>query len=94
LLAALRAIAGKTAALMPMASKLTLAVRDARLGLETGAIVGLAHKLIAILMVRDPLSERVHLSKPGMIWHGLEGAVTAGASRFIGPAASLRLRLR
>jgi squalene synthase HpnC len=94
LLAALRAIAGKTAALMPVASKLTLAVRDARLGLETGAIVGLAHKLIAILMVRDPLSERVHLSKPGMIWHGVEGAVTAGASRFIGPAASLRLRLR
>jgi hypothetical protein len=56
--------------------------------------VGLAHKLIAILMVRDPLSERVHLSKPDMIWYGLEGAVTAGASRFIGPAASPRLRLR
>jgi hypothetical protein len=45
-------------------------------------------------MVRDPLSKRVHLSKPGMIWHGLEGAVTSGASRFIGPAGSLRLRLR
>jgi hypothetical protein len=79
---------------MPEASKLPLAVRDARLGLETGAIVSLAHKLIALLMVRDPLSERVHLSKPGMIWHGLEGAVTSGASRFIGPAGSLRLRLR
>jgi hypothetical protein len=37
-------------------------VRDARLGLETGAIVRLADKLIAILMLRDPLSEPVHLA--------------------------------
>src|SRR5262249_37630557 len=61
----LRAIAAKTAVLMPEASKLPLAVRDPRLGLETGVIVQLAHKLIAILMVRDPLSENVHLGKPG-----------------------------
>jgi hydroxysqualene synthase len=94
LLACLRTIAGRTAALMPEASKLPLAVRDARLCLETGAIVQLAHKLIAILMVRDPLSGRVHLTKLGTLWHGLEGAVATGAARFIGPAASLRLRLR
>jgi hydroxysqualene synthase len=94
LLASLRAIAGKTAALMPEASKLPLAVRDARLGFETGAIVRLAHKLIDILMVRDPLCERVHLNKVGMVWHGLDGAVAAGAARFLGPAASLRRRLR
>jgi hydroxysqualene synthase len=94
LLASLHEIAGKTAALMPEASKLPLAARDARLGLETGAIVGLAHKLIAILMVRDPLSERVHLSKLGMIWHGLQGALQASAGRLVGPAGSLRLRLR
>jgi hypothetical protein len=56
--------------------------------------VNLAHKLIAILMVRDPLSERVHLSKLGMIWHGLQGALQASAGRLVGPAASLRLRLR
>ena len=94
LLAGLHEIARKTAALMPEASKLPLAVRDARLGLETGAIVGLAHKLIAILMVRDPLSERVHLTKPGMAWHGLWGALDAGTARLIGPTAALRLRLR
>jgi squalene synthase HpnC len=94
LLASLRAIVEKTAALIPEASKLPLAVRDARLGLETGAIVNLAHKLIAILMVRDPLSERVHLSKLGMIWHGLQGALQASAGRLVGPAASLPLRLR
>ena len=94
LLASLRAIVERTAALIPEASKLPLAVRDARLGLETGAIVNLAHKLIAILMVRDPLSERVHLSKLGMIWHGLQGALQASAGRLVAPAGSLRLRLR
>jgi squalene synthase HpnC len=94
LLASLRAIAAKTAALMPEASKLPLAVRDMRLGLETGAIVSLARRLILILMVRDPLSERVHLTKPGMLWHGLWGALDTGVGRFLGPAASLRLRLR
>jgi len=94
LLASLRAIAEKTATLMPEASKLPLAVRDARLSLETGAIVQLAHKLIAILMVRDPLSERVHLSKLGMAWHGLHGALQGSVGRFVGPAASLRPRLR
>ena len=94
LLASLRAIAAKTAALMPEASKLPLAVRDMRLGLETGAIVSLARRLILILMVRDPLSERVHLTKPGMLWHGLWGALDTGVGRFLGPAGSLRLRLR
>jgi hydroxysqualene synthase len=94
LLASLRAIVERTAALIPEASKLPLAVRDARLGLETGAIVNLAHRLIAILMVRDPLSERVHLSKLGMIWHGLQGALQASAGRLVAPAGSLRLRLR
>jgi len=94
LLASLRAIVEKTAGLMPEASKLPLAVRDARLGLETGAIVSLAYKLIAILMVRDPLSERVHLTKLGTLWHGLWGALDASIGRFDGPAASLPLRLR
>jgi hypothetical protein len=94
LLAALHETAEKTATLMPEASKLPVAVRDTRLGLETGAIVSLAHKLLAILMVRDPLSERVHLTKAGMVWHGLWGALDAGTARLIGPAASLRMRLR
>ena len=55
--ACLRAVAGKTAELLPEASKLPQAVKDARLGLETGIIVRLAHKLTAMLMTRDPLSE-------------------------------------
>jgi squalene synthase HpnC len=75
--ACLLAIAGKTAALMPEASKLPLAVRDARLGLETGVIVRLAHKLIGILLVRDPLSEPVHVTKPSA---ALQAARAAAAT--------------
>ena len=39
---ALRLLPSKTAELLPEAAKLPLAVKDTRLGLETGAIVGLA----------------------------------------------------
>jgi hydroxysqualene synthase len=77
----LNAIAAKTATLMPEASQLPLAVRDTRLGLETGAIVQLAHTLIAILMVRDPLSETVHLTKPGAALHAARGAVATMVKR-------------
>jgi squalene synthase HpnC len=82
--ACLRAIATKTAALMPEASQLPLAVRNARLGLETGAIVRLAHTLIALLMVRDPLSETVHLSKPAAGLHAVRGAAATIAARLAG----------
>jgi squalene synthase HpnC len=82
--ACLRAIAAQTANLMPEASQLPLAVCDARLGLETGAIVQLAHKLIAMLMVRDPLSETVHLSKPAAALHALRGAAATTVARLVG----------
>jgi hydroxysqualene synthase len=86
----LRAIVAKTAVLMPEASKLPLAVRDPRLGLETGVIVQLAHKLIAILMVRDPLSEKVHLGKPGAV---LQAARAAAATLFARLSGSSRASL-
>jgi squalene synthase HpnC len=87
LLACLRAIAAKTATLMPEASKLPLAVRDARLGLETGIIVSLAHRLIAILLVRDPLSEPVHLTKPGMALQAARGAAATLIARLSGSSS-------
>ncbi len=86
LLAALRAIVAKTAELMPEASKLPLAVRNARLGLETGAIVRLAHRLIEILTLRDPLSETVHLAKRAAAAEAARGALAALSARLFGPA--------
>ncbi len=81
-------IAGKTAQLLPEASKLPLAVRDARLGLETGVIVRLAHRLIALLKTRDPLRERVHLTKAGAVLVAAQGAAATIAARLAQSPAS------
>jgi squalene synthase HpnC len=79
--ACLKLIAEKTARLLPDASKLPLAVKDARLGLETGAIVRLAKQLAARLIKSDPLSERVQLSKPAALANGMQGAAATLAAR-------------
>lgn len=88
--ACLRSIASKAAELLPQASKLPLAVQDARLGLETGIIVRLAHKLIALLMIRDPLSEHVHLTRLDAMLQAAHGAATTLAARLVQPSASPR----
>ena len=79
--ACLRSLADKTNTLMPEASKLPLAVKSARLGLETGAIVALAHRLLTLLKTRDPLSERVHLSKGAATLESLRGAAGTFVAR-------------
>jgi squalene synthase HpnC len=79
--ACLKLIAEKTTRLLPDASKLPLAVKDTRLGLETGAIVSLAQRLAARLIKSDPLSERVHLSKPATLANGMQGAAATLAAR-------------
>jgi hydroxysqualene synthase len=91
--ACLRSIAARAATLMPAASRLPLAVRDLRIGLETGAIVRLAHKLLAILMIRDPLSEEVHLARPSAALQALGGAATTMVARLRG-GAPVALRSR
>jgi squalene synthase HpnC len=73
---AIRALADKTLSLMPAAGRLPREVRDLRLSAETATIAALADKLIALLLVRDPLSERVHLSKMAML--AIAARATAG----------------
>jgi squalene synthase HpnC len=88
----LRIVAGRTAELLPEAAKLPQAVKDTRLGLETGVIVGLAHKLVAMLGTRDPLSERVHLTKPAALLQAARGVASTFAERLMESSASRRLR--
>lgn len=61
--ACLHALAARTETLMPDAAMLPAGVVDLRLAAETSVIVELARKLIVLLKTRDPLSDRVHLSK-------------------------------
>jgi hydroxysqualene synthase len=76
--ACLKSLAAKTGELLPNATKLPYQVTSLRLAAETAVIVGLARKLIQLLLTRDPLSERVHLAKAGAV------AVAAGAASWMG----------
>jgi squalene synthase HpnC len=65
--ACLASLADKTGELLSDATKLPYRVTSLRLVAETAVIVGLARKLIRLLRTRDPLRERVHLTKAGAI---------------------------
>jgi hydroxysqualene synthase len=64
LLACIHNLAAKTKELLGEAH-LSPGVRDLRLSLEVAAIERLAQKLVDVLLIQDPLSERVHLGKAG-----------------------------
>ncbi len=89
--ACLQAVARQSEALLPLGGQLPRAVSDLRLAMETAVIVAVARKLTGWLLVRDPLSEPVHLSRLG----ALALAVQAVAGALLGrrrapPAASGR----
>jgi len=65
--AALQAIAARTRDLLPQAADLPRLIRDFRLCAETGTIVALARRLVAVLMRADPLSQRVHLGNGALL---------------------------
>ncbi len=73
MLACLHAVAARTELLIRQGSELPKQVRDLRLGLETAVIARLAQTLVAMLVQRDPLSEKVHLTKPGFLAWTLVG---------------------
>jgi hydroxysqualene synthase len=75
--ACLDAVTARMAALLPEAARLPRLVKNARLGAEITVIVALAKKLTALLLRRDPLSERVHLTRAAML-ATLPGAAAAG----------------
>jgi hydroxysqualene synthase len=73
-------LAARTRAMVRQSGPLHPQVRDLRLCAETAAIAGLADRLLAMLIHRDPLSERVHLSKTqslSIVARAAGGAVTS-----------------
>ena len=68
LLAAIHELAAQTQELLGHAS-LSRGIKDMRLSLEVAAIERLARKLVHMLLVRDPLSQPVHLSKLGFAYN-------------------------
>ncbi len=89
LLACLHKLAARTDDLLRVGKELPRHVQDLRLGLETTVIARLAQVLVNGLRRRDPLSERVHLSKPGFLAWTLVGIGEGLVAR--GRRAGLRL---
>jgi hydroxysqualene synthase len=76
LLQCLHALAARTETLLGEGKPLSSEARDFRLGLEVAVIQAFAEKIVRLLKVRDPLSERVHLSPVELLAHSLGGAAS------------------
>lgn len=75
LLACLHALAERTRALLDESAPLPSSVEDFRLAVEISVIRTLAYRLVGMLAVRDPLSEKVHLKTLGFVIVGAVGGV-------------------
>jgi squalene synthase HpnC len=70
----LHALAARTAVLFEQSRGLPASVSDTRLAVEISVIQALAGRLLALLRVRDPLSEPVHLGKVARLATAANGA--------------------
>lgn len=73
--ACLHGLAERTAGLLRDGYALPDQIKDLRLSLEISVIHTLAERLVQMLMLRDPLSEKVHLGKGGFAAVGLIGII-------------------
>ena len=93
LLQCLQALAVRTETLLGEGKLLSSEIRDFRLGLEVAVIQAFAEKIVGMLKVRDPLGERVHLSKPELLAQSIGGMIgemirrAAGRHPLVKPAA-------
>src|SRR5215475_2031749 len=79
----LAALAIRTGELLDQSAAFSASIRDVRLALEVAVIQTLARRLVALLTKRDPLSQRVHLGKAGVVGFGVLGLLW-GATRRVG----------
>ena len=84
LLQCLHALADRTELLLHESKSLSAEVRDFRLGCEISVIQAFADKIVGLLKVRDPLSERVHLSPLELLAQSLGGIASEITRRAAG----------
>ncbi len=75
-----------TEALMPEAGRLPPKLKSLHLALESAVIVEIADQLLRELARRDPVAERIELTKPQFVWCGLKGVVKTLFRRLFGRA--------
>ncbi|EAQ34401.1 squalene/phytoene synthase [Nitrobacter sp. Nb-311A] len=83
LLQCLHLLAGRTEALLNEGRPLAGEIRDVRLGLEVAVIQMFADKIVALLKVRDPLSETVHLKPLQLLGYSIAGITTEMLRRLV-----------
>jgi squalene synthase HpnC len=84
LLQCLHSLAARTAALLEESKSLCAEVKDLRLGLEISVIQSFADRIVGLLKLRDPLSERVHLSSVELLAHSIGGVAGEMTRRLMG----------
>jgi squalene synthase HpnC len=71
----------RTGDLLDQSASFSARIGDLRLALEVAVIQALARQLVSLLTRRDPLSERVHLSKPAVAGVGFVGILNGALGR-------------
>jgi hydroxysqualene synthase len=84
LLQCLHSLAARTERLLAESKSLSAEVRDFRLGLEISVIEAFADKIVRLLKVRDPLSERVHLNPIELVAYSIGGVAGEAIRRAMG----------
>jgi hydroxysqualene synthase len=84
LLQCLHALAVRTEALLDDGKSLSAEVKDVRLGIEVSVIQTFADKIVRLLKVRDPLSQRVHLGPVKLLAYSLSGVASEITRRAMG----------
>jgi hydroxysqualene synthase len=85
--ACLKELAQHTGSLLEQAAPFSDQIMDFRLAMEVSVIHALARHLVGLLMRRDPLSERVHLTKASFAVLGCIGIARALRARLTRKAA-------
>ncbi|HWI10814.1 MAG TPA: hypothetical protein VNU48_05745, partial [Burkholderiaceae bacterium] len=76
--------AARTEIVLNEGKSLAAEVRDFRLGLEVAVIQAFADRIVGLLKVRDPLSERVHLSPLELFGQSVGGIASEITRRAVG----------
>jgi squalene synthase HpnC len=84
LLQCLHSLAARTELLLNESKPLAAEVKDFRLGLEIAVIQAFADRIVRLLKVRDPLSERVHLNPIELAAFSIGGITGEMTRRAIG----------
>jgi len=88
LLSCIHAMAARNARLLAEGAGFSAQIENTRLALEVAVIDGYARRIVALLQRRDPLSERVHLSKAQFALYGLTSLLLTAPRRLVRARAS------